>query len=533
MSYKVLYRKYRPDSFGKIVGQTGIVDTLQKSVQNESFSHAYIFTGPRGTGKTSTAKVLAKALNCEHNENGEACGKCNSCQNFNTSPDIIEIDAASNNGVDEIRELRNNITLAPSASKYKIYIIDEVHMLSPGAFNALLKTLEEPPAHAIFILATTEVYKVPITILSRCQRYDFKKINCDDMVAHLKEVCKAEKIEFEDGVLEEIHELSEGCLRDALSILDQTSKTSDKLTLSGLLTNYNMISSKSVEKLLNDVTRGDISSIIDTLEEYQNTGINAQKLLKRMINCLEKIAIDIKIGKNKKYNFLMISNLIKGLNKCYIDARINENVFTIIKLCFLEAVSTPASETKRVNNVKSEPVKESIVNNPPKVEKIEPKEKEESTVKSDSEEKNTQTELDIASIRINNCFVEPTKEALNNLLDIWKNMDNKKLSAIKIEDYKPVASSQRYAIFTSEEDSLANLFNIKAMDIEKVLKKSDVDIRVVAITAEQWAKEKEKYRNKLKNKKKYEYIDEPEQKDNSNMKKEVEDLFTDKVVEIS
>lgn len=516
MSYKVLYRKYRPDSFAKIVGQKNIVSTLKNSVLNSSFSHAYIFTGPRGTGKTSTAKVLAKVLTCSKPVNGEACNVCPNCLNFSTSPDIIEIDAASNNGVDEIRELRNNITHAPASSKYKIYIIDEVHMLSSGAFNALLKTLEEPPAHAIFILATTEVYKVPITILSRCQRYDFKKIGKMDMVSHLEMICKEEKIAVDNGVLEEIYSLSEGCLRDALSILDQTSKLGENLTLDYLLKSYNIISNDDVQAMLDSIKTGDIRGIIDKIENFESCGINAQKLLKRMINYLEKRAIEVKMG-SQEYDFMTLYNLIEGLNRCYIDARINENVYTMIKLCFLKVIESSPSLVNLTSSILSK--RESI----PDVSKEEPK-------KMDMPVDN----LNIVDIRINNCFVEVKKESLNDLTTKWGSINSKKISSIDKKDYKPVASSNKYAIFTSEEDSLASLFNIKSEDVEKMLKKEGIDIKVVAITEDRWTTEKEKYKYNIKNKKKYEYIDEPiKEDDGSQMKKEIEDLFTDSVIEIS
>ena len=202
MSYKVLYRKYRPDDFENVVGQEYTVGMLKNAISSSKHAHAYIFTGPRGTGKTSSAKIFAKALNCENPENGNPCNKCSACLSFKDNPDVIEIDAASNNGVDEIRELINKVKLVPSNSKYKVYIIDEVHMLTTAAFNALLKTLEEPPKHIIFILATTEPHKIPSTILSRCQRFDFKKISINDIKTRLTYICEQEDINIDEDAIE-------------------------------------------------------------------------------------------------------------------------------------------------------------------------------------------------------------------------------------------------------------------------------------------------------------------------------------------
>ena len=230
MNYKVLYRKYRPNNFDNIVGQDYIITTLKNSIIHNNVSHAYIFSGPRGTGKTSTAKVFSKAINCLQKDNGSPCDNCEFCRSFQENPDIIEIDAASNNGVDEIRNLIDNIKLTPSNGKYKIYIIDEVHMLTTSAFNALLLTLEEPPSHAIFILATTNIENVPITILSRCQRFDFQKITVENIVNKLTEICHKENIDAEETALIEIASISEGGLRDALSILDQMSKNIQLIT---------------------------------------------------------------------------------------------------------------------------------------------------------------------------------------------------------------------------------------------------------------------------------------------------------------
>lgn len=512
MSYKVLYRKYRPDSFKKIIGQDTIVHNLRRSVIENTFAHAYIFTGPRGTGKTSTAKVLAKSINCLNPIEGEACGKCDNCLNFATSPDIIEIDAASNNGVDEIRELRANITLAPTSSKYKIYIIDEVHMLSAGAFNALLKTLEEPPEHAIFILATTEIYKVPITILSRCQRYDFKKMTKKNMIDHLKDVCKKEKIEYEEEALDEIFELSEGCMRDALSVLDQTAKLKGNITLQELSENYGIVSLEKIDNLIQAAYDKDINKVVEYITEFDNLGINVQTLLKKIINTLEKKAIKNKTGEEKKYNYQFISELIKKLNDCYISARINENTYTMIKLAFIE---TEGENTE-------------IKQGEPKVNKAR---KTEEKITPDT----TRPKLTVEKIRVNNCFVGAKKEELKAMTELWNNLDPKKLKAVNIEEYAPVAASIDYAIFTAEESSLVNLFNIKHADVEKLLKKSRGDIKVVALSKSEWTDAKQEYCKALKEKKVYNIIEEPEIKkdDKKEIENKLEDLFTDQLVEIS
>lgn len=223
MSYVALYRKFRPDQFGDVKGQDHIVTTLKNQIQSGRIGHAYLFCGTRGTGKTTVAKIFAKAVNCEHPVDGSPCGECPTCKAIaaGVSMNVIEIDAASNNGVDNIREIVDEVSYSPAEGKYKVYIIDEVHMLSIGAFNALLKTLEEPPSYVIFILATTEVHKIPITILSRCQRYDFKRISIDTIADRLKELVEKEQVPVEEKALRYIAKAADGSMRDALSLLDQ------------------------------------------------------------------------------------------------------------------------------------------------------------------------------------------------------------------------------------------------------------------------------------------------------------------------
>jgi DNA polymerase-3 subunit gamma/tau len=223
MSYVALYRKFRPAEFSEVKGQEHIVTTLQNQIKANRIGHAYLFCGTRGTGKTSIAKIFAKAVNCESPIDGSPCGNCATCKSIaaGTSMNVIEIDAASNNGVDNIREIRENVAYSPTEGKYKVYIIDEVHMLSIGAFNALLKTLEEPPEYVIFILATTEAHKIPITILSRCQRYDFKRITAETICARLTELMDKEAVDVEEKALRYIAKAADGSMRDALSLLDQ------------------------------------------------------------------------------------------------------------------------------------------------------------------------------------------------------------------------------------------------------------------------------------------------------------------------
>ena len=223
MSYQALYRKWRPDTFEDVKGQDHIVTTLKNQILADRIGHAYLFCGTRGTGKTSVAKIFARAVNCEHPVNGSPCGECPACKAIaaGTSMNVIEIDAASNNGVDNIREIREEVQYSPTEGKYKVYIIDEVHMLSIGAFNALLKTLEEPPAYVIFILATTEAAKIPITIMSRCQRYDFHRISIETIADRLTQLMKAENISVEDRAIKYVAKAADGSMRDALSLLDQ------------------------------------------------------------------------------------------------------------------------------------------------------------------------------------------------------------------------------------------------------------------------------------------------------------------------
>lgn len=271
MSYTALYRKFRPGEFEDVKGQDHISKTLQNQIKAGRIGHAYLFCGTRGTGKTSVAKIFAKAVNCEHPVNGSPCGECATCKAISagTSMNVIEIDAASNNGVDNIREIREEVAYRPTEGKYKVYIIDEVHMLSIGAFNALLKTLEEPPEYVIFILATTEVHKIPITIMSRCQRYDFKRITIDTIADRLQELMQKEAIEVEERAIRYIAKAADGSMRDALSLLDQCIAfyLGEKLTYDHVLEVLGAVDTEVFSRLLREILNRDVVQVLHTLEE--------------------------------------------------------------------------------------------------------------------------------------------------------------------------------------------------------------------------------------------------------------------------
>ncbi|MCM3256062.1 DNA polymerase III subunit gamma/tau [Priestia aryabhattai] len=286
MAYQALYRVYRPQSFNDVVGQQHIIKTLQNALVQEKFSHAYLFSGPRGTGKTTAAKILAKAVNCEKAPIAEPCNECATCRGITDGSisDVIEIDAASNNGVDEIRDIRDKVKYAPSAVRYKVYIIDEVHMLSIGAFNALLKTLEEPPAHVIFILATTEPHKIPLTIISRCQRFDFKRISPEDIVYRMKEVLGSEELEVSEDALYEIAKASEGGMRDALSLLDQAiSYSTEKVSLEDVLSITGAVSQAFIVKIVQAIFNENIVEALDSVESLIKNGKDPARFVEDLI----------------------------------------------------------------------------------------------------------------------------------------------------------------------------------------------------------------------------------------------------------
>lgn len=295
MSYTALYRKWRPTSFEEVRGQDHIVKTLKNQINSGRIGHAYLFCGTRGTGKTSIAKIFARAVNCEHPVDGSPCGECSMCRQIaeGASLNVVEIDAASNNGVENIRDIREQVQYPPTDGRYRVYIIDEVHMLSIGAFNALLKTLEEPPSYVIFILATTEVHKIPITILSRCQRYDFKRISIDTIAGRLAELTQAEQIDVDDRALRYVARAADGSMRDALSLLDQcvAFHFGEKLTYDNVLEVLGAVDNRVFSKLFQAVLASDTKACIREIEEMIIQGRDLSQLVNDFVWYMRNLLI--------------------------------------------------------------------------------------------------------------------------------------------------------------------------------------------------------------------------------------------------
>ena len=377
MAYKALYRTYRPSTFDEVAGQQHIVKTLKNALANDKLAHAYLFAGPRGTGKTTMAKLLAKALNCEE---GIGC-QCNACKNClaimdGTHPDVLELDAASNNGVENIRELIDNVKYGTILGKYKIYIIDEVHMLSTGAFNALLKTLEEPPANVIFILATTEPHKILPTILSRCQRYDFTKVSEEDTKERIKTILEKEGIAYNDDAINLIINLADGGMRDALSILDQVlAYSGNTLRQEDILEIFALESKAEKISLINSIFKKDVNTVLNKLNNYIHKGSDLKRLTDDLLMMLKDILI-YQTSRNENYLQSLNENeardfvsyisekdllqMIEALMNASKDYRGVTSIAPVFEITLLKLVTISGENTN--NQVKKEPAKQTFEN---------------------------------------------------------------------------------------------------------------------------------------------------------------------------
>lgn len=523
MGYQALYRKYRPKNLSEVYGQKVAVNILKNAIINKKFAHAYLFTGSRGCGKTSVAKILSRLINCENTMDGILCEECNSCISSvnNNCVDIIEIDAASNNGVDEIRELKSKVNLIPSVLKYKVYIIDEVHMLSIGAFNALLKTLEEPPEHVVFILATTELHKVPITILSRCQIIEFKKINNKDMFDRLKEIAGMEKINITDDAINEIINTSDGGMRDAIGMLDMsTAYSNDNITEEDIYAINGNVSTTEIEYLSEQILKKNLNVVINQINEYYSNGKDLIKITEKLIINLKNIMI-----KKEDANIsLIIEELIKSvenmktssIGKIYLE-------LALFKICQKEKNN---HEVKVVNDQMANIIIESkneltktVEKNIEPIEKVSTKSVDKKIEESIKTEVKYQNNNQIKKIRINNTFVEVNKNSLNEIKNKWSKLNDytfdKEQGALVCEllDAVPVAASSTYLMLSYNYDSFVEKGNMYVNKYEKIIKNIlDLDLKIVFLTNKEWTEVKNTYIENIKNNVQYSYIDESEVK---------------------
>lgn len=539
MAYTALYRKYRPSNFASVVGQEVVVDILKNSILNNKVSHAYLFTGPRGTGKTSIAKILAHAVNCL-NFNGDICGECEVCKNLEINDsDIIEIDAASNNGVDEIRTLRDNVKLLPSFCKYKIYIIDEVHMLSTGAFNALLKTLEEPPSHVIFILATTEPNKIPLTILSRCQRFDFNKISNEKLVSRLLYIATQEGKIVDKSILEYIAEISDGGLRDAINLLDQViSLPQESVTLEEIDRLSGRISQNTLFELLNAISTGNYVSILNISDIIYGEGKNYKDIADGMLAIVRDLSINFEVDNyfNKDYSsklatinipfdkLISITSLLNELIKELKNSNDPKMLFDIYMVNICNSLSSKGNlsvKKEDINNSQTVELKNKEVINISNIKEN----KEKLNINKDSDEDtinektvNTSNDTingDLKSIRINNVLAEADKSILNNIVKSYDKIgdyvSNKVYNTLSILllDAHVVVASTKYLLFAFESEEDVTLFDNNYKQIELFIKEVfEETYKVAAVTKKEWQRIKEDFIKNKKNQIPYVFIDE-------------------------
>ena len=478
MAYIALYRAYRPQTFNEVAGQKPIIQTLKNAIKLNKVAHAYLFAGPRGTGKTTMAKIMAKALNCEHGPTDDPCNECEICQGITkgTIADVIEIDAASNNGVDEIRELRDNVKYLPSVCKYKVYIIDEVHMLSQGAFNALLKTLEEPPAHVVFILATTEPNKIPLTILSRCQRFDFQAISETDMVERLKDVISKENLSVTDEALHLVASLSEGGMRDALSLLDQSISYSkdQNITVDDILAVSGNVSDKYILELLKKIKENEASNALDILNKVLDSGKEISKVISDIMFFLRNVLL-FKINKiestkeiYKDSDYITYANAIdNSLIYKYLDLlneTLNNIKYTNQKRAFLEICIIKMADNQKTQDINS------LLR---RIDQLERKVERLSMLKSNNTEPvfpdqdynlPSYEEIDHSNITYDNSKCIEVGEINDIINNGDKNIRNNVISILPqlidinplLQDVKCVCTSKESAIFTLDSEGMSN-----------------------------------------------------------------------------
>ena len=540
MAYLALYRKYRPTDFDEVAGQKEIIKVLKNSIENNKVSHAYLFSGPRGTGKTTSAKIISKLVNCENLVDGKLCGKCRSCLSVDNN-DIIEIDAASNNGVDEIREIRDNANLVPSNCKYKIYIIDEVHMLTTQAFNALLKTLEEPPKHIIFILATTEYYKIPLTVVSRCQRFQFNKLTENEIVSRLKYISGEEKIDITDEALCEISRIADGAMRDAINLLDQlNSYKNGSIDIDDVYNVCEIVSSKELVSFLSFIKNNDSKCIIEFIENINNKGYNLNKFIEEIIYFLKDCLVfnfnadgisSSKINYVKDVNNLFSYNEINGLISGFNDIvgkLKNTNYPSIILI--VEVLNLIKKDNVVEEKVVYVTKNESVVDKKEdKIEEVAEVVEKKEEVKEIKAKFNDEVD-EFKRIRINNTFATADKKYLIELKNNWSKildyiLDDNYGSLVGIlKDANPIVVGEKNIILLSDYDNISDRINDDYKLIEEFISKVFGSVyNVICLNKNEWEIEKNKFMENKKNNVVYTYIE--EKKDDEEVHDSVSELI--------